>query len=81
MISSPAVTSREKITDTIKDVATKLSTRILSLAPIACESRMEIPFVDPIATEVKIRTIEVELVSAAYAVSPNKLPIQRLSTR
>src|SRR5699024_3233244 len=59
----------------------KLSVRFLSFAPMACESKIDTPFVAPIATEVKIKIIGVELVRAAYAVSPNKFPIQRLSTR
>ena len=39
------------------------------------------PFVAPIPIEVKIKIIGVEFVNAAYACSPNKFPIQRLSTR
>ena len=60
-----AETAIEKTTAIVNDVDIVLSTLFLSLAPIACETRIATPFVDPIAMEQRIRTIGVELVSAA----------------
>ena len=75
------VTPIEKTTATQKEVAIKLSVRFSFFEPMAWESKMDTPFVAPMAMEVKIKIIGVEFVKAAYAVSPSKLPIQRLSTR
>lgn len=69
------------MTATQNDVAIKRSVFSLSFAPMAWASRMDTPFVAPIATEVKIKMMGVELVRAAYAVSPSRFPIHRLSTR
>ena len=71
----------ESRTAMTSDVATMLSILFLSLAPTARDSRIEIPFVPPIAIEFRIRISGVAPVSAAYAVSPIRLPIHRLSTR
>ncbi len=68
-------------TEIMSDVAIIFSVCSCSLAPIAWESRIAVPFVMPIANEFKIRIMGVELVSAAYAVSPRRFPIHRLSIR
>ena len=54
------VMNKEKITAIQKDVEITFFFFCSFLAPIACESKIEIPFVAPIATEVKSSTIGVE---------------------
>lgn len=71
----------ENIIDTKNEVEIKLSAFLCSFAPITCESKIDIPFVAPIAIDVRVKIIGVEVVSTAIAVSPNKLPIHILSTR
>ena len=65
-------------TDTIKEVVIKLSA--FSFAPIFWDSRIERPFVAPIAIEVSNNTIGIAEVNAAIALSPKRFPIQMLST-
>ena len=57
--------NKENRIATIREVAIRLSDFFLSFAPIACESKMDTPFVAPLAMKVSIRIIGVEFVCAA----------------